>query len=120
MSTPQLDLGAAFLPTRAVTRRGHPDTSREAAATVTITPHQILVLRYYQWRIDNGHLPAVADEDAVSHYNSLHEENEEFWPAISPSGFRSRRAELARAGALVPGPIVRTATGRKAQTWRRP
>lgn len=103
-----------LLPTTARARRTDPDTSHEAAERVNarhMTAIQTRILRI------GYHQAAFTDEwlaDAWGRYNGV-------WGHIrvSPSGLRSRRAELVDAGLLEDsGARDRTAAGRACILWR--
>lgn len=96
-------------------RRGNPDTSRAVARDLTadtLRRSQRAVLRCLQ------HAGPVTDEGMIREYDRLRERFG--WPMQSPSGLRSRRAELATATP----PLVRDtgkrrpiSTGRLATVW---
>ncbi len=83
------------VPSRA-TRAGDPDTSHQAARTVNLDQRPL-----YRWWLHhlNAHA-GLADywatmEGALADYN-----NDHTMPWVSPSGFRSRAAELRAAGLI--------------------
>src|SRR5690606_39258978 len=98
-------------PRPAKARRTDPETSHAAAASLTVDTlrvTQAAVLRFIQ---ENGSMTDVAlVEDYPQHADD--------YPRQSPSGLRSRRAELV-AGGLVedPGQRVRLESGRQAIVW---
>jgi hypothetical protein len=88
-----------------------PVTSHEAAASVrnvTATHDRILeVLR---------DLRLASDEEIAARYRSL--ALERGWSAASPSGLRSRRAELVERGLVADsGRSGRTSSGRRTTLW---
>jgi hypothetical protein len=102
------DLQPTYMP---MARVSDPKTSHEAAASVravTATHDRIIeVLERYG--------PA-SDEDINAYYFNLAELFE--WPPVSPSGLRSRRAELVKLGKVVDtGERTKTASGRSTILW---
>lgn len=96
---------------RAVARRNDPETSHEAAASVkdiSKTHERILeVLDRYG--------PAT-DEEIYRYYFNLAELFS--WPPASPSGLRSRRAELVTLGKVYDtGKKGHTSAGRPTTIW---
>lgn len=96
---------------RAVARRTDPETSHQAAASVrdiSKTHERILeVLDRYG--------PAT-DEEIYSYYFNLAQLFE--WPPASPSGLRSRRAELVTLGKVYDtGNKGHTSAGRPTTIW---
>jgi len=92
---------------RAVARGSDPETSHEAAESVAVTRGQQIVLECFT----SMGVP-MADHEAYA------------LPLIgklSPSGFRSRRAELVAKGKLeFSGRYAVTPSGRKTRIWRVP
>ena len=89
-------------------RRTDPETSHEAAASIeglTARRQAVLeVLRRYG---------PLTDEELVGIY-----EEKRVLPPQSPSGIRTRRNELVRAGLVEATDILRTTvSGRRAKTW---
>jgi len=87
-----------------------PQTSHEAAASVlnlSATKQAILDLLKF---------PAT-DEELVNRYQSLARMGQA--PTASPSGIRSRRAELVRLGLVKEVGFAKSASGRKATVWSR-
>lgn len=91
------------------TRKGDPITSHEAEKSVkNITGTQRAILAILR-------LP-TQDEDLIRRYEALAEKG--FAPKASPSGIRSRRAELVDRGLVEDSGIkVRTKSGRNAILW---
>lgn len=95
-------------------RRGDPDTSHAAAASVSsLSVKQAAVLQVL--RHGSGGR-ALTDEQLVAAYRS-------YWhlPSMdqSESGIRTRRCELTRKGYVEwTGEKVKMSTGRMARTWR--
>ena len=107
-----IEIGEAFYvvrdlrtATEAHARRGNPDISRAVARDLTpatLRKSQRAVLRCLQ------HAGPVTDEEMIREYDRLRERFG--WPIQSPSGLRSRRAELATAAP----PLVKD-TGKRRQ-----
>lgn len=101
MTASALQLSLLPDPTVAHARASHPDTSHEAAASVTsITDRQkavLLVLRL--------HGP-MCDAKLVKIYERMMRDQPQQFPLQSPSGIRSRRAELADPEKTQPPKIV--------------
>jgi hypothetical protein len=97
---------------RAQARRTDPETSWQAAQSVTgICQSQWLI-----WRI-LIHTGPMIDEEIVPLVGSEHLRL--FGKPISPSGVRSRRAELVRLGLVeFSGEWKKMTTGRKGRVWR--
>lgn len=91
---------------------GDPTTSHNAAGTVDgVTDAQarvvVLLARY----------GAATDEDLADRYQRMIRLLG--WPLISPSGLRTRRAELVERGDVIASDVEgRTASGRSATIWR--
>ncbi|MDR7496819.1 MAG: hypothetical protein QN174_07670 [Armatimonadota bacterium] len=99
---------------RAVARRTDPDTSHEAAASlpaqqVRASQEAVLdCLRRYG---------AMTDEQIAARYEASRRQYG--WPAQSPSGLRTRRAELVDQGLVEDSGLRRElASGRRAIVWR--
>lgn len=94
----------------AVARKTDPATSHEAAASVTnITETQQAILTLLTW--------PKTDEDLVDVYYQMADSNG--WRHASPSGIRSRRAELTARGLIEDtGGRVKLRSGRFAILWR--
>lgn len=92
---------------QAVARRTDPETSWEAARSVTgIRESQAEVLRLFK---STG---AMTDEEMVSRYEFVDARSQ------SPSGLRTRRSELVKAGLLRwTGETRIGSTGRKMRIW---
>ena len=101
-------------PDFAPTRRGMPETSYKAAASVVNlgrTRDAILsVLRDYGWQ---------TDEEIADVYNFRHYLGRPFdYPKVSPSGLRSRRSELVKLGLVCDsGQRAKTQSGRESIVW---
>jgi hypothetical protein len=111
----------SVFPEKSVARaRVHdPDTSHEAAASIDgITKRQEGVLRVFEA------FGPMCDEKLVKLYDRLHRDQPLTFPRQSPSGIRSRRAELADPEKTQPPKIVYagrkdlTDSGRKTRVWR--
>lgn len=107
--TPALHLVRAV----GASRPTDPDTSRQAAASlkgdkIRETQRQILnVLERFG---------PSCDEDIQTYFRQL--ASLEGWPPQSPSGLRSRRAELVDAGLVIDsGERSRTSSGRQTIVW---
>jgi hypothetical protein len=102
------------VPARA--RLEDPDTSHAAAASITeaqLRESQAAVLRAL-----NLYGPST-DEVLVEVYGRLHATMPHLYPRQSPSGIRSRRAELERLHLVEnTGDRARISTGRFAAVWR--
>jgi hypothetical protein len=91
---------------RAVARTGDPETSHEAADSVPrerirLTQERVLAL------LDD--LGDQTDEDLAANWR---------WDLVSPSGLRTRRAEVTARGLVTwSGGKVRMRTGRMARVW---
>jgi hypothetical protein len=86
-------------------RRTDPVTSHEAAASVQhITRTQLMILAALRER------GPLTDEQLVLHFRGL--------SVASPSGLRSRRAELVEAGLVHPHGYGLTASGRRTIIWQ--
>lgn len=85
-----------------MSRRDHPSTSREAAASVNVGALQAKVLRAFE---------------EAGKYGFTDEELDKLHAGASPT-LRPRRVELARKGVVVDsGTKGETSTGRKAIVW---
>ena len=98
----------------APTRRGMPETSYKAAASVVNlgrTRDAILsVLRDYGWQTDEE----IADVYSFRHYLGRPFD----YPKVSPSGLRSRRSELVKLGLVCDsGQRAKTQSGRESIVW---
>lgn len=97
----------------AASRATDPETSRQAAASISKdkmreTQRQILEVL--------GRFGPSCDEDIAIHFRQLSEI--EAWPLQSPSGLRSRRAELVNAGLVRDsGQRTKTSSGRQTIVW---
>ena len=94
-------------------RKGDPDTSHEAAASVEVgnTRERVLALL------------VAAGEDGITHEGLIgahRRKTMQGWPPATDQSIRSRCAELVRDGLaeLVPDDYGRTATGRRSRRWR--
>lgn len=96
---------------RAVARLDDPETSWAAAASITnITQTHSRILTVL------GDLGIGTDEDISRHYGIFASRFQ--WPPVSPSGLRSRRAELVEIGRIKDsGERGLTASGRKSIKW---
>ena len=99
---------------KAHTRNGMPETSFEAADSVTrITEKQEAILRVFK-----GVLSEATDEELIASYR---EEQQNWGLRVnqSDSGIRSRRSELVRLGLIIDsGKRETLSSGRKAIVWR--
>ncbi len=106
---------AMFNQTSAVARRSDPETSTAAAASVTsLRASHIFVLQLFR-----GYGP-MTDEQAWTAYRKIRAQGESVAPRMSPSGLRSRRAELCPprgVGIRDSGRRVQTGSGRLAVVW---
>jgi hypothetical protein len=96
-------------------RRTDPDTSHEAAASITIdtmSKSQFAVLTVIRA------FGPLADHELDATYEKLRARGDEGLPMQSPSGIRTRRRELYDAGLIEPAGETTTPTGRRALTWR--
>lgn len=97
----------------ALARETDPDTSRQAAASISqdsMRETQRMVLAILE------RYGPSCDEDIATYAAQLTEH--EGWPRQSPSGLRSRRAELVAAGLVRDsGERTRTSTGRQTIVW---
>ena len=93
---------------QAYARRTDPETSQDAAASVRVTEGQAEVLDFFMmWGPMPDHL-MVSMAEGIS-------------TRQSPSGLRTRRAELVTKGLLVWAERwVRLPSGRRARVWRIP
>lgn len=96
---------------RAVARSTDPETSHAAAASVgDLRLSQASVLRFLTA------FGPMSDELLCTIYDKFWRQYE--YPQQSPSGIRSRRAELVRLGLVVDtGEKVEMTTGRMAKVW---
>lgn len=96
-----------------VSRTTDPETSRQAAASLSKekmreTQRQILEVL--------GRFGPSCDEDIATYFRQLSEI--ESWPLQSPSGLRSRRAELVSSGLVRDsGQRTKTSSGRQTIVW---
>jgi hypothetical protein len=89
-------------------RTSDPETSHEAAASVG----EVRLSQTYVYTV-LSHAGPSTDEELVRRYAASPH------PMQSPSGIRSRRAELARLGMVeFTGEKRRMSTGRLARVWR--
>lgn len=95
-------------------RHTDPETSHAAAESVrNITATHERILEILE-RFGEG-----TDEDIAAYYQDLAELFD--WPPVSPSGLRSRRAELVFWGRVVDtGRRGKTRSGRASIIWERP
>lgn len=105
------DRGEVAEELRAHARGSDPDTSHEAAATVTnLRTSQRRILELLE------RFGPASDEDLQVYWRQL--QDYEDWPPISPSGLRSRRAELVTKGLVYDtGKRGVTSSGRKTIEW---
>lgn len=95
-------------------RTSDPVTSHEAA--VTVTGHGVLRPRPQAVLDCLAAMGGTATDWALGErYEQLRAERD--WPAQSPSGLRTRRKELVRAGQVTARGYARLPTGRRAQVW---
>lgn len=87
-------------------RNTDPHTSHEAAETVDGNRNRALLLEFLKGR------PAATDEEIADAYRNAG------LPRQSPSGLRTRRAELVARGLVVCAGEGTTASGRKCLKWR--
>lgn len=92
-------------------RFSDPETSHRAAATVQLKPNQTAVMLVM--RILGR---PVLDEELIAEYQRMFKALG--LPQQSPSGLRSRRSELERAGRLVRDEKKRMSTGGLGLTFR--
>jgi hypothetical protein len=106
-STPELPLFQ-----EAHARNSDHATSHAAAASVRkISATQSAILAILQ-------VSAKTDELLISVYNSRAERHPDLYPKASPSGIRSRRAELVRLGYVKDsGRTAQISAGRQATVW---
>ena len=93
--------------TGAVARRSDPDTSHEAAKQLTTDGLRACAKAVLN--VLRSHGPMI-DEELVERVEPV--------GPYSPSGIRSRRAELVRAGLVEAAGTGVTASGRRSQVWR--
>jgi len=108
--------GVLFDQERAVARRGDPKTSKQAAERVqNIRASHRFVLHLFK------SFGAMTDEQAWEAYVSLRANGESsLVPRMSPSGLRSRRAEVTMprgVGLRDSGRRAHTSSGRNAVVW---
>lgn len=94
----------------AVARHGDPETSHEAAASISPDVLRASQVAVFDCFVMFG-MP-VCDETAYGYY----QRNESL--KQSPSGFRTRRSELVRQGKLVHDGYGTTPSGRRTRLWR--
>lgn len=93
-------------------RTTDPVTSHEAAESVkNLTATQLIILSLLE-------IPQT-DEELVANYTNLRKENPTIVPKASPSGIRSRRAELFQEERVVPVGYAMTESNRRAIVWER-
>ena len=95
---------------RAMARKSDPDTSHDAAASISeeaLTDSQLIV----QWILSN--YGPMTDEQIAWWYK-----DREFAKSVSPSGLRSRRSELVRWGLVERCGTGKTASGRDCAIWK--
>ena len=94
-------------PRARLTDRGTSHAAAKSVRNQTVTHARIVeVLERYG--------PST-DEDIAEHYRSLGMIFD--WPPVSPSGLRSRRAELVDLGTVVDAGKGRTRSGRSCTIW---
>lgn len=99
---------------RVVTRKGHPNTSRDAAASVTKLTQKRVLLRAFSYA------PRSTETGISYTYEKLRQQNPQDYPLQSPSGLRARRSELVRLGLIRDsGERVKTPYGRYAIVWQK-
>lgn len=100
-------------PLRAYARHTDPDTSHDAAASVK----HIRISQRCVLAVLRTHSP-LTDEELVTMYEDARRRFQVF-PPQSPSGIRTRRAELVKQGLVeYTGTKRPLASGRMAQTWQ--
>jgi len=100
-----------LLPKGARARRADPPESHAAAASVTdLTRKQTAVLECLL-------LQAAPQTDYAIAADYLGQADAYLWPEQSPSGLRTRRAELVARGLVIRAGIGVLPTGRKAARW---
>ena len=99
---------------KARTRKGDPDTSREAAATVDLTSTRERVLALLTEAGPGG----LTHDKLIERHRAKEWRNG--WPEASPSSLRSRCAELVKDGEVEAVPEVsgKSNGGRRAHLWR--
>lgn len=101
-------------------RHTDPETSHEAAASITLghlRTSQRAVLGILTDHAKDGR--GLTDEALGRIYYQRHRRTPDEYPMQSPSGLRTRRAELVAVGLVEDsGETVRLASGRKAVVWR--
>jgi hypothetical protein len=92
-------------------RRDDPETSHEAAGSVRrISETQEAILSILEAQ-------GPLTDDRIARYYNWHPEQ---YPRCSPSGLRTRRSELQKAGKVEDSGVrVRMESGRNAIVWRR-
>ena len=101
--------------TDALARLSDPQTSVHAAhrAGLPLRASQVAVLHLLR------QVGAVTDEELVAAYSTAMRAHPVAWPPQSPSGIRSRRAELVRSGDVVAnGWRQSRQTGNRMTVWR--
>lgn len=95
-------------------RDSDPDTSHQAAASVTnVTAGQMAIL----WLFTTWGQP-MTDVELLEHYRLAHKRWGSTFPRQSDSGVRTRRSELVRAGVLVDSGLIDVLpSGRSAIRW---
>lgn len=115
MDTARVPIPHRPLSYQARARRTDPATSHEAAASVTVLNEtHVRILRLLDVWVGNATYPhGLTDEELLHIWADQYDEQ------ISPSGLRSRRSELVRAGRVVDsGERGTTAAGRRCIVWR--
>lgn len=93
-------------------RRTDPRTSKDAARTIDeLTDRQRAVLTVIK------RVGPATDPQIASAYERARERFPEGYPEQSPSGLRTRRAELVDQARVIALDVVRLPTGRRAQRW---
>jgi hypothetical protein len=95
-------------------RRRDPSTSREAVASMTPqrqTARRLAVLACMELMGRAG-----TDEEIAAWYLARREHHG--WPSQSPSGLRTRRAELVALGMVMHDGHARNSHGNRARRWR--
>ncbi|MDP9201176.1 MAG: hypothetical protein M3P26_04495 [Gemmatimonadota bacterium] len=115
-----IDAQLSLLPEKSVARArsSDPDTSHEAAASIDgITKRQDAIVRIFK------SFGPMCDEKLLRIYDRFMRDQPHLFPLQSPSGIRSRRAELADPEKFQPPRIVfsgrkeKNANGRSTRVW---